>query len=177
MTPIKPPNSLRDIGPFGTRPLSETERTSRASFALLWKPTIDRLAKAGWETHPGSVSQLYVEDGPSKTLAWALASPSFEFLYVRLNFVTPTLLRAAEPEFHGLVLEGYEGMRVTTEKARRASGIEWFLEARIGLNQLFENCTTASVMESRLADFVVPLIDRAARVPEKPQPRQIPDRV
>ncbi len=164
MTSIKPPDSLSEIGSLGSRPVSDAERANRAAFALLWKPTIERLTKAGWKSiHPGSVSQLYIEDGPSETLDWALASPSNEFLYVRLNFVSAAALRTAEPNFHGLVFEGYDGMRVTTEKARRAGGVESFLEARIGMNALFKDCTTHRMMESRLTDFVVPLIELGTR--------------
>lgn len=160
MTLTKPPESLAEIGSFGKRPLSEAERASRTAFALLWKSTITSLDEMGWAHHPGSVSQLYVIDGPSSK--WALASPSDEFLYVRLNFFSDTLLRATEPNFHGCKLDGYDGMTISSEKAKRASGIESFLEARISMERLFHDCKGASAMAARLRGFVIPLIERAS---------------
>jgi hypothetical protein len=163
VTSLKAPASLAEIGPFGKQPLSDNERAARTAFALLWKRTIQDLTEIAWETiHPGSVSQLYVEDGPSDKLQWVLASPSNELLYVRLNFVSPEFLRESEPKFHGLMLEGYQGMTVSTEHTTRTSGTEWFLEARIGMARLFDNCTSANMMEARLRNFVVPLIELAS---------------
>lgn len=73
MTLSKSPESLAEIGPFGKQPVSEAERASRTAFALLWNSTNTRLDEMGWAHHPGSVSQLYVIDGPSSKLEWALA--------------------------------------------------------------------------------------------------------
>jgi hypothetical protein len=157
------PNSLADVGPLGHQPFSDSERDNRTAFAKLWTPTIKALEKRKWSRiHPGSISQLYVEDGPSGSLDWCLASVSNEFLYLRLNFFEPSLLRAAASKFRGLVLKGYDGMTSSVEKARRASGDESFLEFRIGMTRLFMNCSSSKMMADRLRAFVVPLIDLAS---------------
>lgn len=157
------PNSLSEIGPFGSHPLSDSERANRTAFAKLWTPTIAALRKRKWHTHAGDISQLYVIDGPSKSLEWCLASPSNEFLYLRLNFSTPNLLNVASSRLRGLVLDDYSGMTSSVEKTRRAGGIESFLEFRISMTALFGRCSPSKMMADRLRAFAVPLIERASK--------------
>jgi hypothetical protein len=157
------PNSLSEVGSLGSQPFSDSERANRTAFAKLWTPTIVALRKLKWsDIHPGSISQLYVQDGPSRKLEWCLASPSDEFLYLRLNFFGPSQLGVASTRLRGLVLDGYEGMTSSVEKARRTKGIESFLEFRIAMTRLFDHCNHAKMMAERLRGFVVSLIVEAS---------------
>ena len=157
------PRSYADIGQLGKKPFTDDERARRRRFARLWEPTIAALRERGWEDiHPGVIIQLYILDGESERLDWVLASPDQEELYVRLNFTSPLILREVEPKFAGFQVAPHGRVPVTREKAKRAAGVEEFLEARITMRRLFAGCTTSEEMAMRLHDFVIPLVDLAS---------------
>ena len=153
------PQSAAEIGDLGRKPYSDSDRERRRRFALLWEATKAGLEARGWNHHPGSIAQLYIDTGPSKRLDWALASPAKGVMSVRLNFVSPRLHPDALTAAKGVEVAGVGRVAVSEESAKRAAGLEYFVEARVELAKLFAGCQSAEEMSERLASLVLGLVD------------------
>jgi len=129
---------------------------NRRNFAKLWESTKSDLRKLGWrQISPGSIAELYVDDGTSRLVKKAWIDPTWSrgFLRVRL---TPHTAKQ-EPLEQALLSAGlphYADLEIRRGRARgRVRDVD-YVEITISLRKLLGDATDAETMRKLLAEFV-----------------------
>ncbi len=158
-----PPDNLPDLH----HPNPSVRRKNRERFAKLWRVTRQGLWAREWEDiHPGSVAELYVNNGHSSRIRKLWIDPLWQrgSLRIRLNlrkqggllYRTRDSLIASDFSYHSLV-------KARVASLRREKRKEPVVETRIRLRDLLGNAKGLAISQ-KLADFVLAVLDHAERV-------------
>jgi hypothetical protein len=129
---------------------------TRKNFAKLWETTRTELQKIGWNhLTPGSIAELYVQDGPSDRIKRVWLDPTWGRGLLRVR-LTPHAGKVGEVEEalrfaqlpHGRDVHVHQGQE---PRRRRDAG---YVEATISLRTLLGGALETEAMKKSLAEFV-----------------------
>jgi hypothetical protein len=148
-----------------THPDPAIAEANRRNFAKLWESTKAELRKLGWRRiTPGSIAELYVDEGPSRSVKKVWIDPTWArgLLRVRLTphsgkqeQLEQALLAAGLP--HGDDLEIRRG------RARgRVRDVD-YVEVTVSFRKLLGDATDTEIMKKLLAEFVTEVFQAAGQ--------------
>jgi hypothetical protein len=144
----------------------EAERTrARRHFWTLWGTTRQNLGERKWKIRrPGSIAQVYVEDGPKGPLEWALLDPIHPrgSVKVRLNIVGERARNAIFDLLHSQQFAFATDAEVSRSLAVRANSTDEVIDVRIAQRRLFSGARSDNEMQERLSDYVSSIFDICA---------------
>jgi hypothetical protein len=139
------------------------DKENRRNFAKLWTPTKIALANRGWrQIMPGSIAELYVDEGRSARVARAWIDPTW----------VPGVLRVRLTSMEGVsrddIARAVSGAPFVTNDVHVSAGVaarrvrnKEFVEVAIPLKVLFGDADNAEQMSNRLGEFVLSVFDAA----------------
>ena len=148
--PAKPEiGDLKDPDPV-------TAEANRRNFAKLWETTKAELSRMGWtRISPGSIAELYLDDGPSGRIKKAWVDPTWSrgLLRVRLTPQIGAEERVKEA-LHSATFPHHDDVEIQGGRAPGRVRDPEYVQVTISLRKLLGEATDAETMKRLLAEFV-----------------------
>ena len=149
-------------------PDESVRRANRENFVKLWETTRLGLSRLGWkQIDPGSIAELYVDDGPPGLVKRVWLDPTWGRGLLRVR-VTPHEGKLTEVEERLLAAELPHREDLEIYRGRGAGRVRdpEYADVTISLRKLMGGTADTSIMKDQLAEFVLAVLRAAVSVCE-----------
>lgn len=129
---------------------------NRRNFAKLWGVTRSELSKMGWRhISPGSIAELYVDDGPSTQIKKVWIDPTWARGLLRVR-LTPHAGKGADVEkcLERAALSHRDDVEIESGRAPGRVHDPEYVQVAIALRKLLGDTADTEIMKKLLAEFV-----------------------